>query len=140
MRPCVEVVAAFYNEATRVERILLLCSSKIQNSPNSRSRFCCGREPVRKERLIVRIGVHRVADRHHPRECRELRSPAEMRKLLNRKIIEQDKKCAICREEFTDYNNVVPDHKDPKGYGRSDQSDNGVSLGVQPPLALMTAE
>ena len=90
-------------QATRVERILLLCSSKIQNSPIHRSRFCCGREPVRKERLTVRIGVHRVEDRHHPREYRELRSPAEMRKLLNWKIIERDRKCAICREEFTDY-------------------------------------
>ncbi len=44
-------------QATRVERILLLCSSKIQNSRIHRSRFCCGREPVRKERLIVRIGT-----------------------------------------------------------------------------------
>ncbi len=40
-----------------------------------------------------------------------------MRKLLDWKIIEQDRKCAICREEFTDYNNVVPDHKDPMGMG-----------------------
>ena len=40
-----------------------------------------------------------------------------MRKLLNRKIIEQDRKCAISLEEFTDYNDVVPDHKDPKGMG-----------------------
>jgi hypothetical protein len=40
-----------------------------------------------------------------------------MRKLLNRKIIEQDRKCAICHEEFTDYNDVVQDHKDPKGMG-----------------------
>ena len=31
-----------------------------------------------------------------------------MRKLLNRKIVEQDRKCAICHEEFTDYNDVVP--------------------------------
>jgi len=47
-----------------------------------------------------------------------------MRKLLNRKIIEQDRKCAICHEEFTDYNDVVPDRKDPKGMGgawRDDQ-------------------
>ena len=71
--------------------------------------------------------MHRVEDRHHPREYRELQSPAEMRKLLNWKIIEQDRKCAICREEFTDYNDVVPDHKDREGLGgarRDDQSDN----------------
>jgi hypothetical protein len=40
-----------------------------------------------------------------------------MRKLLNWKIIEQDRKCAICHQEFTDYNDIVPDHRDPKGMG-----------------------
>jgi hypothetical protein len=48
-----------------------------------------------------------------------------MRKPLNRKIGEQYRKCAICREEFTDYS--VPDHRDPKGMGgawRDDHSDN----------------
>jgi hypothetical protein len=61
------------------------------------------------------------------REDMELRSPAEMRKLLNRKIVEQDRKCAICHEEFTDYNDVVPDHRNPKGMGgawRDDHPDN----------------
>jgi hypothetical protein len=43
---------------------------------------------------------------------------AGMRKLLNRKIIDQDRKCAICHEEFTDYNDVVPD-QGSQGYGRS---------------------
>jgi hypothetical protein len=42
-----------------------------------------------------------------------------MRKLLNRKIVEQDRTCAICHEEFTDYNDIVPEHRrrrrDPKG-------------------------
>jgi hypothetical protein len=33
-----------------------------------------------------------------------------MRKLLNRKIAEQEGKCAICRITFLDYNEVVPDH------------------------------
>jgi hypothetical protein len=36
---------------------------------------------------------------------------AEMRKLLNRKVIEQHREGAICHEEFTDYNVVVPDRK-----------------------------
>ena len=78
--------------------------------PIHRSLFCCGRELIRRERkaTVIRIGVQRVEDPHHPRGYRELRSPAEMRKLLNRKIVEQDRKCAICREEFTDYNDVVP--------------------------------
>jgi hypothetical protein len=76
---------------------------------------------------LIRIGVQRIEDPHHPRGYRELRSPAEMRKLLNRKIVEQDRKCAICHEEFTDYNDIVPDHRDPKGIGgawRDDHPDN----------------
>jgi hypothetical protein len=55
--------------------------------PIHRSLFCCGREPVRRERRSIRIGVQRVDDPNHPREYRELRSAAEMRKLLNRKIV-----------------------------------------------------
>jgi hypothetical protein len=40
-----------------------------------------------------------------------------MRKLLNRKIAEQEGKCAICRSLFTHYNEIVPDHIEPKGMG-----------------------
>jgi len=50
-----------------------------------------------------------------------------MRKLLNRKIVEQDRICPICHEEFIDYNDIVPDHKHPKGMGeawRDDHPDN----------------
>ena len=95
--------------------------------PIHRSRFCCGRDQIRKERSLMRLGVRRIEDPHHPRGYRELRSPAEMRKLLNRKIVEQDRKCAICHEEFSDYNDIVPDHRDPKGMGgawRDDHPDN----------------
>jgi len=76
---------------------------------------------------LIRLGVQRVEDPHHPRGYRELRSPAEMRKLLNRKIREQAGICAICHEEFTVYNDVVPDHRNPKGMGgawRDDHPDN----------------
>jgi hypothetical protein len=59
--------------------------------PIHRSLFCCGREQARKERRL-RLGVQRIEDPHHPRGYRELRSPAEMRKLLNRKIVEQGSK------------------------------------------------
>lgn len=38
-----------------------------------------------------------------------------MRQLLNSKIVQQNGSCAICLEEFTDYHDVVPDHKEPKG-------------------------
>lgn len=65
----------------------------------------CGREPMQKQRTItiIRIGVQRIEDPHVP-GYREHRSPAAMRKLLNRKIVEQDRKCAFCHEEFTDCN------------------------------------
>ncbi len=68
-----------------------------------------------------------VEDPHHPRGQRELRSPAEMRKLLNRKIVEQNQICPICLKEFKDYNDIVPNHRDPKGMGgawRDDHPDN----------------
>jgi hypothetical protein len=97
-----------------------------ERCPLHKSLFCCGREQIPKARTL-RLGVQRVEDPHHPRGYRELRSPAEMRKLLNRKIIEQDRICAICQEEFTDYNDIVPDHRDPKGMGgawRDDHPDN----------------
>ena len=77
--------------------------------PIHRSISCCGREQPPYTRRL-QPGIRRIDDPHHPRGYRELRSPAEMRKLLNRKIVEQDRKCAICHEEFTDYSDVVPDH------------------------------
>ena len=52
--------------------------------PIHRSLSCCGRELIPKPKLL-RLGVQRVEDPHHPRGYREVRSPAEMRKLLNRK-------------------------------------------------------
>jgi len=101
-----------------------------QVCPIHRSVSCCGRELVAKTKL-VRLGVQRIDDPHHSRGYRELRSPAEMRKLLNRKIAEQNRICAICNEEFTDYNDVVPDHKEPKGMGgawRDDHPDNAQTV------------
>jgi hypothetical protein len=49
-----------------------------------------------------------------PRGYRELRSPTEMRKLLNRKIVEQHRICAICCEEFTDYSDICQTTGIPK--------------------------
>ena len=94
--------------------------------PIHRSLFCCGREQARKERRF-QLGIQRIEDPHHPRGHRELRSPAEMRKLLNRQIVDQDGKCAICRESFTKYGEIVPDHIEPRGMGsarRDDHPDN----------------
>ena len=73
-------------------------------------------------------GVQRIEDPHHARGYRDLRSPAEMRKLLNRKVTEQGGKCAICHKEFAEYSDIVPDHKHPKGMEeaawRDDHPDN----------------
>jgi hypothetical protein len=94
--------------------------------PIHKSISCCGREVIPKVKQI-KIGVQRIEDPHHPRGYRELRSPAEIKKLLNRKIVEQNGICAICEEPFTDYSDVVPDHKEPKGMGgawRDDHPDN----------------
>ncbi|HWR17719.1 MAG TPA: HNH endonuclease [Terriglobales bacterium] len=98
-----------------------------QFCPVHHSRSCCGREPLPNRPKLIRLGVQRIEDAQHPRGYRELRSPAEMRKLLDRKIVEQNRTCAICRIEFTDYNDIVPDHKIPKGMGgswRDDHPDN----------------
>ncbi len=95
-----------------------------ERCPIHNSFFCCGRE--QKKRSFV-LPVQRVDDPHHPRGYRELRSPAEMRKLLARKVIEQGTKCGICKRRFIDCNDVVPDHISPKGIGsawRDDHPDN----------------
>ena len=76
--------------------------------PLHKSLSCCGRESVPNKPRQIRVGVQRIEDPHHPRGYRELRSAAEMRKLLNRKIVEQNRICLICHEEFTDYNDIVP--------------------------------
>ena len=63
-----------------------------QYCPLHRSLSSCGREPVPNKLRQIRLGVQRIEDPHHPRGYRELRSPAEMRKLLNRKIVEQNRR------------------------------------------------
>jgi hypothetical protein len=76
--------------------------------PIHRSLYCCGREPIQKASRVRRLGVQRIEDPHHPRGYRELRSKAEMRRLLNRKIVEQNRQCAICQVAFTNYSDIVP--------------------------------
>ncbi len=100
--------------------------SRNELCPIHRSLFCCGREQSKKQRSRW-MPVQRIEDPHHPRGYRELRSPAEMRKLLNRKILEQNRRCGICHKIFRNYNDIVPEHKEPKGMGsarRDDHPDN----------------
>lgn len=97
-----------------------------QLCPIHRSLSCCGREAVPREKR-QRMGVRRIEGPQHPRGYRELRSNGEMRKLLNRKIITQNGKCALCEGKFSDYSDVVPDHINPRGMGgawRDDHPDN----------------
>src|SRR5258708_26216431 len=91
-----------------------------QQCPIHHSLYCCGRELVpswAKKRSVKQLGVQHIEDADHSRGYRELRSNAEMRKLLNRKIVEQNRKCTICQEAFTNYNDIVPDHIHPRGMG-----------------------
>lgn len=97
-----------------------------ERCPIHRSYFCCGREQAKAKRRIW-APVQRIEDSHHPRGYREIRSPAEMKKLLKRKIVEQKNLCGICGEPFTDIHDVVPDHRRSKGMGsarRDDHPDN----------------
>ena len=42
------------------------------------------------------MGIRRVDDPQHPRGYREIRSNAEMRNLMDRKIVAQNGVCALC--------------------------------------------
>jgi hypothetical protein len=65
--------------------------------PIHKSLSYCGRGQAQKEGRPW-VAVQRIEDPHHPRGYREHRSPAEMKKLLACKIVEQGVKCAICVE------------------------------------------
>jgi hypothetical protein len=95
--------------------------------PIHRSRFCCGREKTPREQRSRQMGVRRIEDPHHPRGYRELRSNAEMRKLMNQKVALQRGKCALCGDKFSEYSDVVPNHISPRGMDgawRDDHPDN----------------
>jgi hypothetical protein len=95
-----------------------------QYCPIHRSLFCCGRETIQRIRRANPLGVQRIEDPNHPRGYRELRSNAEMRRLVNLKVVEQDRECALCHVKFTDYNDIVPDHINPRGMGGSWRDDH----------------
>jgi hypothetical protein len=98
-----------------------------QVCPIHRSQFCCSREAIPKNRRARQIGIRCIDDPQHPRGYREIRSNAEMRKLMDKKTAAQNGECAICKERFTNYNDIVPDHINPRGMGgawRDDQPEN----------------
>lgn len=88
---------------------------------------CCGQEPIAKEKRSRQMRIRRIDDLQHPRGYRGIRSNAEMRKLMDRKIAAQNGVCPLCLAEFTDYNDIVPDHISPRGMRgawRDDHPDN----------------
>ena len=95
-----------------------------QYCPIHRSLCCCGRETIPRIRRVNQLGLQRIEDPNHPRGYRELRSNAEMRRLHNRKVVEQDTECALCHVTFTNYNDIVPDHINPRGMGGSWRDDH----------------
>ena len=101
--------------------------SQRERCPIHKSLFCCGRERVAR-RLRLVAGVQRIEDAHHPRGYREIRSHAEMKKLLAHKIADQDTKCGICGEPFTDCSDIVPDHIRSKGMGSSRRDDHPYNI------------
>jgi len=61
-----------------------------------------------------------------PRRRRELlqERDEETRKLVDRKIVAQNGVCALCNEPSTDYNDILPDHKNPRGMGGAWRDDH----------------
>lgn len=80
----------------------------------------------------VRTGVSRIKDENsdHPDGYRYRLSPAEMRKVIYKKIIEQNGLCSIGGEELTDMNDVVPDHKSPRGMNGARRDDRSENIGA----------
>jgi hypothetical protein len=68
--------------------------------------------------LKIRITREDIENSDHERRCGDS---------LTGKLSRQDIICPIGQEEFTDYNDIVPDHIEPKGMGgawRDDHPDN----------------
>jgi 5-methylcytosine-specific restriction endonuclease McrA len=86
--------------------------------------------PPRTKWEQVWPGVRRIKDQFadHPDGYRYKLSPAEMKKVVDKKIREQDAKCALCGEPFEDYSNVAPDHIKPKGMGGARADDRAENI------------
>jgi 5-methylcytosine-specific restriction endonuclease McrA len=95
--------------------------------PNSSISFLLRKRSGAEDTDNQAIGRPQDRGSASPQRIQGLRSNGEMRKLLNRKIVSQNRKCALCGAEFTDYSDVVPDHINPRGMGgawRDDHPDN----------------
>lgn len=98
-----------------------------QLCPLHRRRDCCGRVAVKSKPTkweTVRSGWRRIKDATNSRGFRYKLSPAEMRKVVDRKIWEQGGLCGICGMPLEDYTDIVPDHKKPRGLGGGTRDDH----------------
>ena len=78
----------------------------------------------------VRPGVRRIRDEHadHPDGYRYRLSPAEIRKVLLKKLGEKNE-CCICGKAFESLDGIVPEHINPKGLGGSRRDDRPDNIG-----------
>jgi hypothetical protein len=84
-------------------QFIVQCSAVVVSKPSSDSR-------------ALAFSVSKIRTNY-----RELRSQAEMCKLLNRKVAEQGRKCGICHDLFTDWSEIVSDHIEPRGIGEQEE-------------------
>jgi HNH endonuclease len=98
--------------------------------PIHNSLICCGRSPKQQmpRRATFNRGVKRIPDETVERGYREIRTPAEMRKLLLVKVREQEGKCYHCGKEFEHIRDVVADHLSPRGMGGSRRDDSSENI------------
>jgi len=110
-----------------------------QVCPIHRRRDCCGRAELENRRQssrskweTVRPGVRRIRDEHarHPDGYRYRLSKSEMTKVLIKKVQEQFGWCSICQTMLEDMQDVVPDHKDPRGMGGAWRDDRPENIGA----------
>jgi 5-methylcytosine-specific restriction endonuclease McrA len=98
--------------------------------PIHRRRDCCNREKldmVRKSSKWEQVapGVRRIADPNSDfgDGWRYKYSPAVTRRTLFKRVEMQAGLCAICQKHFSDMDDVVPDHRQPRGMNGSRRDD-----------------
>ena len=103
--------------------------------PGHGYRCPCPRQGEKKKVLgskwvMVRPGVYRIDDPHHPRGFRERRSKSELKKLTLKKVEEQGGLCCVCNEPFLDMEEVTTEHLDSRGMGGSKHDEHPDNIGA----------
>ena len=101
--------------------------------PIHRRRDCCGRAEFHRYAQgahrtskweSLGHGWSRLPDSDSPDGYRYRLSASAMRRVVLRKLREQNNCCGICGREFYDMSEVVPDHIQPKGSGGGRRDDH----------------